>query len=309
MKIFYNYIKSYFKEDFSLITHILIGFFLVSTIFLNYYFDVYNEYFRASKYDFLSILKIFGFFCFAFFSSLIIISYFKKNKKPIANTKYILFGLIGLFFISLDTSYYLLKFHTLFFNSEHQYYSFIRICASNLMSLFSVIIPLFLIYSIVKYFRPELYGLRFNGAKIKPYFWLILLMIPLVYGASFSEDFLRTYPSFNRYAFNSTELPFWQKGILYELCYGFDFLSVELIFRGFMVVALSRFVGKDAILPMVVCYAFLHFGKPLGETIGSVFGGYILGIIAYKSRNIHGGLIVHLGVAWGMELTAYLAMK
>jgi hypothetical protein len=57
---------------------------------------------------------------------------------------------------------------------------------------------------------------------------------------------------------------------------------------------------------MVVVYAFLHFGKPAGETISSIFGGYILGILAFQSRNIFGGLIAHLGVAWGMEYFAYL---
>jgi len=98
----------------------------------------------------------------------------------------------------------------------------------------------------------------------------------------------------------------WVTAGIYELFYGFDFLSVELFFRGFLVIALSRFVGKDAILPMVAVYCFLHFGKPAGEAISSIFGGYILGILAYSSRNIYGGLIAHLGVAWGMELMAYL---
>jgi hypothetical protein len=41
------------------------------------------------------------------------------------------------------------------------------------------------------------------------------------------------------------------------------------------------------------------------ETVGSVFGGFALGVLAYKSRNIYGGIIVHLGVAWGMELAAF----
>jgi hypothetical protein len=44
----------------------------------------------------------------------------------------------------------------------------------------------------------------------------------------------------------------------------------------------------------------------MGEAISSIFGGYILGIFAYSSRNIYGGLIAHLGVAWGMEYLAYL---
>ncbi|MEM9340836.1 MAG: CPBP family intramembrane glutamic endopeptidase, partial [Bacteroidota bacterium] len=81
---------------------------------------------------------------------------------------------------------------------------------------------------------------------------------------------------------------------------------VELIFRGFLIFAFSRTLGSWAVLPMLTTYAFLHFGKPLGETISSIFGGYVLGIIAYNSRNIWGGIFIHLGVAWLMELFGWL---
>jgi hypothetical protein len=57
---------------------------------------------------------------------------------------------------------------------------------------------------------------------------------------------------------------------------------------------------------MITVYCFLHFGKPAGEAISSIFGGYILGILAFRSRNIYGGLIAHLGVAWGMDWLAFL---
>jgi hypothetical protein len=49
----------------------------------------------------------------------------------------------------------------------------------------------------------------------------------------------------------------------------------------------------------------LHFGKPMGEAVSSIFGGFILGVIALYSRSILGGVIIHLGVAWLMEFTAW----
>ena len=194
------------------------------------------------------------------------------------------------------------------FYSENAYIArWARSCVSNLASLVTVIIPLYMIYFTVRYFKPEWYGLTLNGARVLPYFWLILFMVPLIYAASMQPDFLETYPTYNDYSeYRFLEVEQWVTAGIYELCYGFDFLSVELFFRGFMVIALSRFVGKDAILPMVVVYCFLHFGKPAGEAISSIFGGYILGILAYSSRNIYGGLIAHLGVAWGMEYMAYI---
>ena len=66
-----------------------------------------------------------------------------------------------------------------------------------------------------------------------------------------------------------------------------------------------RFAGVDAILPMAAFYCTIHFGKPLGECISSYFGGLILGVIVYRAKSIFGGLIVHLGLAWLMEIGGY----
>jgi hypothetical protein len=97
----------------------------------------------------------------------------------------------------------------------------------------------------------------------------------------------------------------WHK-LLYELSYGSDFLSIELFFRGFLVLAFMKYAEIDVLLPMAVFYCTIHFGKPLGECISSFWGGLILGIVTYNTRTIYGGLIVHLGIAWLMELGGYL---
>jgi len=94
--------------------------------------------------------------------------------------------------------------------------------------------------------------------------------------------------------------------ITYEFFYLTDFLNTELLFRGFLVIGVSKYLGKDSILPMVAAYAVLHFGKPLGETISSVFGGYLLGVLAYYSKNIWGGVILHITLAGSMEFFAFL---
>ena len=98
----------------------------------------------------------------------------------------------------------------------------------------------------------------------------------------------------------------WWYKILYEISYGIDFLTIELFFRGFLVFAFVRYVGADAVLPMAVFYCSIHFGKPLFECISSFFGGMLLGIIAYRTQSILGGIMVHLGIAWMMEIGGYL---
>jgi hypothetical protein len=151
------------------------------------------------------------------------------------------------------------------------------------------------------------YGLQKKGISFKPYFILLLLMIPLVAAASTQPDFLEVYPKLKSVTglHNINAISWWKK-FLFELSYGSDFINIELFFRGFLILAFVRWVGKDAILPMACFYCTIHFGKPLGECISSYFGGMILGIVVYNTRSIYGGLMVHLGIAWLMELGGYL---
>ena len=100
--------------------------------------------------------------------------------------------------------------------------------------------------------------------------------------------------------------PAWLPMAIYEFVYGLDFFNTEFLFRGFMIIGLAHILGKDTIVPMLVTYCFLHFGKPVGEAISSIVGGYILGVIAFYTRSIWGGVMVHAGLAWMMELAAYL---
>ncbi len=151
------------------------------------------------------------------------------------------------------------------------------------------------------------YGISTSGFKWTPYLGLLCIMIPLVAAASTQPDFLAVYPKL-KYLHHSHQAASHSgiSAIVYELSYGSDFLTIELFFRGFLVLAFARFTGRASILPMAVFYCTIHFGKPLAECISSYFGGIILGVITYHTRSIWGGLIVHLGIAWLMELGGYL---
>jgi hypothetical protein len=150
-------------------------------------------------------------------------------------------------------------------------------------------------------------GLTRRNFNALPYFGLLACTIPLIVLASTQHDFLQVYPKVKNLAFiNGYAKPEWPWKLLYEVSYGLDFLGIELFFRGLLVVAILNYVGQDAILPMAAFYCTIHFGKPLGECISSFFGGIILGVLAARTRTILGGLIVHLGLAWLMELGGWL---
>lgn len=157
------------------------------------------------------------------------------------------------------------------------------------------------------YKNSPFWGMSCKSFQWKPYFLLLFLMVPLIVWASTQHDFLQLYPRLKMVSGTSEGIKFnlWHQ-LLFELSYGIDFVTIELFFRGFLVLAFVKWFGKDAIIPMACFYATVHFGKPLGECIGSYFGGMILGILVYKTQSLWGSLFIHLGVAWMMELGGYL---
>jgi CAAX prenyl protease-like protein len=151
------------------------------------------------------------------------------------------------------------------------------------------------------------YGLTTRNFNGRPYFLILLCLIPLIALASTQHDFLYTYPKVKTvHILYGYTTPVWPWKLIYELSYGLDFVSIELFFRGFLIIGLARYGGHYAILPMAAFYCTIHFGKPLGECISSFFGGLALGVIAWRTRSIMGGLIIHLGLAWLMEAGGWL---
>ncbi len=155
-----------------------------------------------------------------------------------------------------------------------------------------------------------LYGLRVRGVNFKPYLVLLGLMVPIIAIGTQFADITQYYPVYKRtYGFLFAayyDIPESLAVLLFESAYLLDFINTELFFRGFLILGFVKWLGKDAVLPMAATYVSFHFGKPMPEAISSLFGGYILGVIALYSRNIWGGVFVHMGIAGLMELFAYL---
>lgn len=151
-----------------------------------------------------------------------------------------------------------------------------------------------------------LYGISKQKFTIQPYLIMLGAMVPLILMAGTLSDFLEYYPRANRalkYLPQDDNILPWALG--YELVYGLDFFAIEFFFRGFLILAFAPYVGRYCILPVAVFYESIHFQKPLGECISSLFGGVLLGIITYETRSIWGGVIVHIGIAWMMEAVAF----
>jgi hypothetical protein len=309
MKKIITYLSTHIRSDFNLLLYLAVACLLAITVTFNYIYDFEDSIIDAYYGQEIRFLWYFLFYAFAYYSTVMIISLVKRNTLILTNKLFWLYSLVAIAIMSFDGGfhYHYTYTHEGNFPAELSDYAFR--CLSNLNSLLTIFLPLFLFYKYKDTQQNGFYGLSAKASDLKPYAWMLLIMLPLITWASFQPDFLDSYPSYkDSGADEFLHLPQWATALFFELAYGLDFIATELLFRGFLVIGMVHILGKDAILPMVVTYAFLHFGKPLGETIGSVFGGYILGIVALYSRNIWGGVAIHLGVAWLMELTAFMQL-
>lgn len=170
-------------------------------------------------------------------------------------------------------------------------------------AVFLIGIPVLLWWLLIDRKKIPFYG--FVKSDVKPYLILLLCFAPVVYLATFSPSFLKQYPQVNSaLRVSGLQEVTAARVIFFELFYLLGFFITELFFRGFLLSVLFRKVGYAAVIPVAMFYVTIHFGKPLGETIGSFFGAIILGVIAIETKSIWGGVIVHAGIALLMEAVA-----
>ncbi len=144
------------------------------------------------------------------------------------------------------------------------------------------------------------YGLSVAGMRQHVWIYVVLFLaiLPVVIIASYTKPFLHTYPFYKMAARSWTDYVAW------ELMYGASFLALEFFFRGFLLFALKRTMGAYAIFVMIVPYCMIHFHKPVAEVCGAIFAGIVLGTLAMATRSIWCGVLIHVSVAWTMDLLA-----
>jgi hypothetical protein len=299
MKEIFRYITDYFKilnskvfATCSLLTGLM--------IYLNFYYEIDLT---IDEFDSISVRFLIRYLVFLMAFALPYFFYFLFERKNYFKSPLILL----LIFLSPAIFSWKMVMNTELHLSNNSYWDYywnqVIYWPARLILLS---LTLFIIWKIF-YSKESFFGLTVKYFNWKPYLIMLLIMVPLIAAASTQPDFLSMYPKLKDidtalYGVQNK----WLYHLLYELSYGSDFVSVELFFRGFLILAFIKVAGKDAILPMACFYCTIHFGKPLGECISSYFGGMILGIVVYNTRSIIGGLIVHLGIAWLMEIGGYI---
>lgn len=310
MRKFIGYFKDFHKNYFNLLLYVVIGLFIAALIAFNYVFDFEDSCIDKFYGKPIRIFFYFAIHSVAYFGVLFLIWVHDKRKIKFT-TSFWVKSIIGLIILGTDRAIFPFVSKLLLSNVPQPTFRFYYKVLFNLYGVLTVFFTLFLVKQFFDRKSGEgIYGLRFKKVEIGAYLLLLLIMVPIVYMATYLPDFLDYYPTYKRaggarfasyYGFSEGI-----SKLIYESAYLFDFLNTEIFFRGFLIIGMSKLLGKNAVLPMVATYAVLHFGKPMGETISSVFGGYILGIIALYSRNIWGGVFIHGGIAFLMEVFALM---
>lgn len=311
MRQIWNMLVAFFWETWNTRLYLSVGILLVITITLNFLFDFQNTYIRSLESFWLKWLAMFIFMLAPFLVVCSILYVNNSNRQWYQSRDFWICAIVGFAVLGFDRSFTGFAAWIDHF-TRVDFYFYFRIL-SKATSLLTLVLPLLMFYWI--YEKPKdplrtFYGLRLGNTKLRPYFQLLAIASTFIIMGSFLGDLSSYYPRYfvsggASYA-DAHGLPFYIPVLMYETAYGSNFIGVELFFRGFLILAFTRTLGAHAVLAMVPVYAFLHFGKPLPEAISSVFGGYILGVITYSTRNIYGGIIVHVGIAWLMELMGYL---
>jgi hypothetical protein len=309
VKKIFSLIKDHLRQDFQLNYYLSIALFLGVSVAINYWIDLENKWIDRYTGKLIRIPLYFLLNAIGYYVACLIVSRFTNEKQFWRVSRFWFFSVFGLLIISIDHGFPYLNTIVSSLDQPYAAYFWIYKIGTNLTSFALVLLPLYIFYKTFDKQKSGFYGLSAPG-NIRPYIVLLIIVAPIILLASMQKGFTDYYPIYKTNTVAELwHWPFYLPMLLFEIAYGADFLNVELLFRGFFVIGMAQVLGKNSVIPMVVIYCFLHFGKPAGEAISSIFGGYVLGVIALNTKSIWGGIIAHVGVAWLMEAGAYFAKQ
>jgi len=299
----YKYLRDFYEKEFNWLYAVMVLLLLGTLIYFNYWHALEKRFAAGGKSKLAQFTGYYFLYLAPFGFAFLIQPFFFKDCSYFKSGWFWFILLIApaLFSFRINFDYHEGIIARTWAGNEWQF----RLRSINwVVRVFVLLIPVFITWWIKDRGNQPFYGTA-ALQNIKPYLFMLLIMLPLIVLASTQDDFLHTYPKAKFLIAMDPPMPWW-KILIYELCYGFDFISIEFFFRGFLILSLLSICGMHCIIPVACFYCAIHLGKPMGEAISSIFGGLLLGIVSYHTKSIWGGLIVHLGIAWMMEAGGWI---
>ncbi|HAY84941.1 MAG TPA: hypothetical protein DCY42_08470 [Chloroflexi bacterium] len=158
-----------------------------------------------------------------------------------------------------------------------------RITPSKALDRFILylIIPLFIIIVVLRE-NPAEYGFRLGDWKAG----LALTGIVIAFAIPILWLTAKGDPSMQKY----------YQGLLGPSLPGYIFLDLigwEFIFRGWLLFGYAKKYGSDALWLQAVPFALAHIGKPEVETLSTIFGGFLFGLVAWRSKSFLYAFLIH----------------
>jgi membrane protease YdiL (CAAX protease family) len=76
-----------------------------------------------------------------------------------------------------------------------------------------------------------------------------------------------------------------------------DLIGWEFFFRGWILFGYARKFGPEALWLQAVPFALAHISKPEVETLSTIFGGFVFGWIAWRTRSFLYPFLIHWFIA------------
>ena len=151
-------------------------------------------------------------------------------------------------------------------------------------TLLYFIIPMFMIIVVFRE-NPKQYGFTFGNWKagIVITIGAVVLLLPVLWLVGRGNAGMQNY-----YKPMVTGLP-WSTLL--------DLFGWEFIFRGWLLFGYARKFGPEALWLQAVPFAIAHVGKPAVETFSTIFGGFLFGWVAYRTRSFFYPFLIHWFVA------------
>jgi membrane protease YdiL (CAAX protease family) len=118
----------------------------------------------------------------------------------------------------------------------------------------------------------------------------ILFMAPVIYYLGHGDETMKAY-----YKPYLSGLP-WRTFL--------DLIGWEFIFRGWILFGYARKFGPEALWLQAVPFALVHIGKPEVETLSTIFGGFVFGWVAWRTKSFVWPFLIHWFIATFMILVA-----
>lgn len=158
--------------------------------------------------------------------------------------------------------------------------------------LYYLVIPLVVILAFGD--KPSQYGFQIGDWR-QGLSWtagLILLGAPILFYAARTEDMIRYYSAVERPVAHVLSVS------------ALDLIGWEFVFRGFLLFGLARIAGPNAVLLQAIPFAMAHLGKPELETLSTIFGGALFGVVAWRTHSFIYPLLIHWFITTFVTLVA-----